>query len=63
MESVTNTHWKQLWNYTVINADWNMISYHVSKLIRGELKKNISLSDSSYRNSFHMKNMGHDMTK
>jgi len=39
MERVTNTHWKQLWNYTVVDADWNLIMpYRVSKLIRGEFK-------------------------
>ena len=64
VEKVTNTHWKRLWNYTVTETDWNLIiPYRVSKLIGGELKKNIRLSDSSYRNSCHMKNMRHDMTR
>jgi hypothetical protein len=40
MERVTNAPWKQLCNYTVIDADWNLIiPYRVSKLIHGVLKK------------------------
>ena len=36
---VINTPWKQLWNYTVIEEDWNLIiHYSISKLIGGKFQ-------------------------